>query len=85
MSAHSLPDTCFGAYAIAKTSITINTASPSARHRNDRERQTAKGVHANVATVTSAASLRRGPDHEREYEHYEDDTVDVDPRGNEAG
>ena len=29
--------------------------------------------------------LRRGPDHEREYEHYEDDTVDVDPRGNEAG
>ena len=56
MSAHSLPDTCFGAYAIAKTSITINTASPSARHRNDRERQTAKGVHANVATVTSAAS-----------------------------
>ena len=49
MSAHSLPDTCFGAYAIAKTSMTINTASPSARHRNDRERQTAKGVHANVA------------------------------------
>ena len=96
MSAHSLPDTCFGAYAMAKTSMTINTASPSARHRNDRERQTAKGVHANVATVTSAAShgmygleierpLRRGPHDERDYEHYEDDTVNVHPRGDDAG
>ena len=40
MSAHSLPDTCFGAYAIAKTSITINTASPSARPINCHDRQT---------------------------------------------
>ena len=29
--------------------------------------------------------LRRGPDHERDYEHYEDDTVDVHPRGKNAG
>ena len=56
MSAHSLPLTCFGAYAIAKTSMTINTASPSARPTNWHDRQTGKGVHANVATVTSAAS-----------------------------
>jgi len=39
---------------MAKTSMTINTASPSARHRNDGERQTTSGVHATVATVASA-------------------------------
>ena len=82
MSAHSLPLTCFGAYAIAKTSITINTASPSARHRNDRERQTVKGVHASVVTLASAAS--HGND-ERDYEHREYDCVDVHPRGKYAG
>ena len=67
MSAHSLPDTCFGlrgqhrvdgvgrlkfdfhtgfgAYAIAKTSMTINTASPSVRDGGD--------------SVVSAARRRR--------------------------
>ena len=29
--------------------------------------------------MAKKAPVRRGPDHEREYEQYEDDTVDVHP------
>ena len=107
MSAHSLPDTCFGLRrqhrvdGVGRLNLISTCVGGRCGGERDRvildrrlvDRAPLRRRHGTAPRFLLSSArcsqvkhpLRRGPDHERDYEHYEDDTVDVHPRGKNAG